>query len=78
ESFIALAKTFQTHIKRQTGIPEARKEAYYNFVAILRKIFRIKIGEKTNIQEIQLELQEIQPIIEKGWLSQKIGEFSYA
>ncbi|MEO1218595.1 MAG: hypothetical protein AAFY45_34005, partial [Bacteroidota bacterium] len=39
ESFIALAKTYQTHIRRQTGIPDARKEAYYNFVAILRKIF---------------------------------------
>ncbi|MEO1216037.1 MAG: hypothetical protein AAFY45_21040, partial [Bacteroidota bacterium] len=56
----------------------ARKEAYYNFVAILRKIFRIKIGEKANIEEVHEELQEIQPIIEKGWLSQKIAEFSYA
>lgn len=78
ESFIALAKTFQTHIRRQSGIPEARKEAYYNFVAILRKVFRIKIGEKSNAEEIRRELQEIQPIIEKGWLGRKIGEFSYA
>ncbi|MEM6802213.1 MAG: hypothetical protein AAF696_12465 [Bacteroidota bacterium] len=78
DSFFSLAKTFQTYIRRQSSIPASRKEAYYNFVSLLRKLFRIKIREKNNLLETQAEIQETQPLIEQGYLKQKVSEFSLA
>jgi len=76
ESFFSLAKTFQTHISRQKDIPDSRQEAYQHFVGELRKIFRIKIQEKANLQEIRKHLSEIHPIIEKEWLQKKVDELA--
>ncbi len=76
DSFFNLAKTFQTHIQRQKDIPEARLLAFQNFVKLLRNIFRIKIREKGNYEELKTKLMGIHPIIEKEWLVKKLEELS--
>jgi len=74
DSFFTFAKTFQTYINRQKGIPEERLMAYYNFVKLLKQLFRIKIQEKYNLEEIYTDIHEASPIIEKEWLLKKWEE----
>ncbi len=74
DSFFTYAKTFQNHINRQEDIPEERLMAFHNFVKLLRQLFRIKIQEKYNLDDVYLKIKETSPIIEKEWLLKKWEE----
>ncbi|MCI4668462.1 MAG: hypothetical protein MRZ79_10005 [Bacteroidia bacterium] len=74
EQFFLLAKTFQNHIRRQKEVPEARKEAFGNFVKLSRKLFKIKIGERPYQEKMKEELMGIKPLAELDWLRKKLDE----
>lgn len=68
EGFFTLSKTFETHIKRQKEVPEHRKKAFLHFIRVARALFRIRIGERENLVEIPVWIEQFVPLIEKEWL----------
>lgn len=73
EMFFTLNKTFQTHISRQKNIPQTRRQAYLNFTRLARDLFRVKIGEKNNLEEVREKIQNLVPLIEKEWLQVQVN-----
>ena len=76
EALLSLATTFRTYVRRQTKLPQRRKQAYFNFTRFTRALFMVKLGRKTNLDSLAKEIESAEALIEKGWLKGKLEELA--
>jgi tetratricopeptide (TPR) repeat protein len=70
EPLESLLHAFNTFLRRNKVISEEVRQAYHNFVIILRKILRATKDKKSSIR---VEIEQTNPLIEKGWLKEIVG-----
>jgi len=69
-----LLDSFRHYLTRNKLLSKELKKSFLNYIVILNKLFRVKIGEKDNLTEIKKMIKETQNLDAKNWLMEKVKE----
>ena len=67
---------FKMYINREKSLTKERKLTYSNLIKYTKKLIYLTPGEKVKIQKIKTEIEQNSAIVNKGWLLEKVKEFS--
>lgn len=73
ESFL---NAFKMYINREKSLTKERKTTYLNLIKYTKKLICLTPGEKSKVQKIKAEIEQNSFIVNKGWLLEKVNEFS--
>jgi len=68
----SLLDTFRVYLNRNKKIPATRRKHYLNTISIVRKLARIRPGEKKEIEKLHQEIEATQGIVSKNWILEKL------
>jgi hypothetical protein len=68
----SLLDTFRVYLNRNKKIPATRRKHYLNTISIVRKLARIRPGEKKEIEKLHQEIEATQGIVSKNWIIEKL------
>jgi len=72
EALNSLLDTFRVYLNRNKNIPQVRRKHYINTINIVRKLSRIKSGDKKEIEKLEKEIESTQGIVSKNWILEKL------
>jgi hypothetical protein len=73
EALNSLLDTFRVYLNRNKSIPDIRRKHYINTLNIVRKMAKIKSGDKTAIEKLEKEIESTQGIVSKNWILEKLS-----
>ncbi|HJW28473.1 MAG TPA: hypothetical protein VJ508_04395, partial [Saprospiraceae bacterium] len=73
EALNSLLDTFRVYLNRNKSIPQVRRKHYLNTISIVRKLARIKHGDKKEIERLEKEIETTQGIVSKNWILEKLA-----
>jgi len=68
----SLLDTFRVYLNRNKKIPATRRKHYLNTIGIVRKLARIRPGERKEIEKLHQEIEATQGIVSKNWILEKL------
>jgi hypothetical protein len=74
EAFYNLLISFRIFIKRKKLVAPSRQKAYSNMMKYAKKIMLISFKNKAKMEQLNKEIQTLNPCADKGWLIEKISE----
>lgn len=76
EALLSHIEAFKVFINRQKDLAETRKLVYLNLIKYVRRLIRLRPGDKAEVQAIKSEvLAEKARIVNHEWLLEKLDEF---
>jgi hypothetical protein len=72
EALNSLLDTFRVYLNRNKNIPEIRRKHYLNTINIVRKLAKIKSGDKKEVEKLEKEIESTQGIVSKNWILEKL------
>jgi hypothetical protein len=72
EALNSLLDTFRVYLNRNKNIPQVRRKHYINTINIVRKLSRIKSGDRKEIEKLVKEIDSTQGIVSKNWILEKL------
>lgn len=74
EVLFSFLSSFNTFLRRNTKIPERRKNNYKKLIYFTRKLIKLTPRMKADIEKLKLEINESDNFADKPWLLEKIAE----
>jgi len=74
EVLISFLSSFNTFLRRNTKIPDRRKNNYKKLIYFTRKLIKLAPRMKPDIAKLKTEINESDNFADKPWLLEKIGE----
>ncbi|MBX7202193.1 MAG: hypothetical protein K1X77_03910 [Bacteroidia bacterium] len=71
EAFLSLTDAFKVYLKRNRFISESQRTTYSNFIKLIYKLIRVKLGKETMGLPIHQEILSTKPAADLAWLEQK-------
>lgn len=75
DAFYSLIDSFYVYLRRNELISDYQKTICLNFVKFVKKLMRIKLGDKAAAEKLLQELNENQQVASISWLIKKTQEF---
>jgi len=75
DAFYSLIDSFYVYLRRNELISDYQKTICLNFVKFVKKLMRIKLGDKAAAEKLLHELNENQQVASISWLLKKTQEF---
>jgi len=72
EALNSLLDTFRVYLNRNKNIPQIRRKHYINTINIVRKLAKIKSGDKKEVEKMEKEIESTQGIVSKNWILEKL------
>jgi len=69
----SLLDTFRVYLDRNKKIPQIRRKHYLNTISIVRKLAKIKVGDKIEVQKLENEIEITQGLVSKNWILEKLA-----
>lgn len=74
EVLISFLSSFNTFLRRNTKIPERRKNNYKKLIYFTRKLIKLTPRMKPDIKKLRTEINDSENFADKPWLLEKIAE----
>lgn len=68
--------TFRTYLSRNRKISDYQKNAYLNFLKVLKKIVYVRLGDEAKIDKIKEDISKMNQLADSTWLKSKLEELS--
>lgn len=76
EALKSFIEAFKVFLNRQKDLAENRKQSYLNLIKYVRKLIRLKAGDKAEVQQLKEEITaEKARVVNHEWLLEKLEEF---
>lgn len=74
EALDSLIDSFRSFLRRNKLISDSHRTNYLNLLLFVKKLSRIRYGDKKRLQQIQLKFEATKQIADKDWLREKMNE----
>ena len=74
EALYSLMDSFRTFLNRHKDFTASRRSLYSNLIKYTKKLTRIKDGDKSTLQKLKDEVDQVKGIASEKWLKEKIAE----
>lgn len=74
DPFLSLVDAFKIYLRRNRFISELQKKTYSNFIALLNKLMKVKLGKLVMSPELHQEIVKTKPAADLIWLQAKSTE----
>lgn len=68
----SLLDTFRVYLNRNKKIPADRRKHYLTTISMVRKLARIRPGDKKEIEKLRKDIESTKGIVSKNWLLEKL------
>ena len=72
EALGSFLDTFRVYLSRNKELPTFRRKHYLTTISIVRKLSKIRTGDKKEIEKLQKEVQNTQGVVSKNWILEKL------
>jgi hypothetical protein len=75
DAFFSLIDSFYVYLRRNDLISNYQKTICLNFVKFVKKLMRIKLGDKKAAEKLLEEIQETKHVASISWLIKKTSDY---
>lgn len=74
DGFFSLVDAFKIYLRRNKYISEVQRETYHNFILLINKLMKVKLGKNTMNWALSDEINNTRPAADLIWLKAKAEE----
>lgn len=74
DGFFSLVEAFKIYLRRNKFISDFQRDTYHNFILLVNKLMKIKLGKNAMTWALADEIDQTKPVADLTWLRQKAEE----
>ena len=74
DALFSLSDSFKTFLSRHKDINDGLRNPYLQYIHFVRKLTKIKNGDKKSIEQIRQEIKDAKGVASEKWLLEKLAE----
>jgi GTP-binding protein EngB required for normal cell division len=74
DPFFSLVDAFKIYLRRNKFISDFQRETYHNFILLLNKMMKVKLGKNEMTINLHNEVLSTKPAADLAWLKSKSQE----
>jgi hypothetical protein len=74
DGFFSLVDAFKIYLRRNKYISEVQRETYHNFILLVNKLMKIRLGKNDMNWALYDEINNTRPAADLAWLKLKAEE----
>jgi len=76
DAFFSLIDAFKIYLRRNKFISDFQRETYHNFILLINKLMKIKLGKSGMNWNLYDEVNQTKPAADLVWLKLKANELT--